>query len=70
MYVDILGPVIMEDDYKLRCNQFKSEEMGSVGLNFYVETTRTEADDVSQLKIDVEGDFKFIETCKIFEMGI
>ena len=67
MYVDILGPVIMEDDYKLRCNQFKSEEMG-VGLNFYVETT--EVDDVSQLKIDVEGDFKFIENCKIFEMGM
>ena len=44
--------------------------MGNVGLNFYVETARTEVDDVSQLKIDVEGDFKFIENCKIFEMGM
>ena len=58
MYVDILSPVIMEQDVKLENNGLKSEEMdegGSVGLNFYVELQSPR-----DLKIDVEGD---IEKC-------
>ena len=53
MYIDIMKNLIMEEDLKLQCNQFKSEEMG-IGLNFYVEMN---TNDVSELTIDVEGDF-------------
>ena len=53
MHADMMKHVITEEDYKLPCNQFKSEEM-DVGLNFYVEM---DTNDVSHLRIDVEGDF-------------
>ena len=56
MHADMMKHVITEEDYKLPCNQFKSEEM-DVGLNFYVEM---DTNDVSHLRIDVEGDFKNI----------
>lgn len=57
MYIDIMKNLIMEEDLKLQCNQFKSEEMG-IGLNFYVEMN---TNDVSELTIDVEGDLQFVK---------
>ena len=56
MYVDILSPIIMEQDYKLENNGLKSEEMDvarKVGLNFYVELEPSV--NVADLEIDVEG---------------